>query len=168
MADKYSNVGSIAVAQAGIDGVVYTEFPPMASLFDKKALLISRLEYLTSPLTDANLPAAAAALIFGLSSSNNIPAWQLNVRSIVDLNRWARGDFGTAANAYIDKKPYAKDFSQLVGGGIIVPVSPLYLFIASSGAAATMSVECRYWFTVLDLKDSEYYELVEARRLLTV
>jgi len=53
------------------------------------------------------------------------------------------------------------------GGGLIVPPNPLYLGIKGTGLAAAQAVSCRFWYTTIELTPDEYWELVEARRIIS-
>jgi hypothetical protein len=60
-----------------------------------------------------------------------------------------------------------KDFAALPGGGIITPPSPLYAFLGSTGAAATLTLAVRFYYTYKSLSTEEYWELVETRRIIS-
>jgi hypothetical protein len=42
----------------------------------------------------------------------------------------------------------------------------MYLYAKGSSLAAATTASCRMWYTVRDLKDSEYLQLVEAYEIL--
>jgi len=85
----------------------------------------------------------------------------------IDMQQLKRTDFGTAASATLMALPHSRDFSQLPSGGIIIPPAPLYGAIQGSGEAAISACVMRIFYTIKELATEEYWELVEARRLLT-
>ena len=53
------------------------------------------------------------------------------------------------------------------GGGIIVPADRLFIGIASGGAAAAQAASMRLYYTVMELAEVDYWQLIEARRVMT-
>jgi hypothetical protein len=60
--------------------------------------------------------------------------------------------------------PHVTDWSQLPMGGLLVPPKPLFLGIDSVLLAAAAQVYIRIFFTIVQLKDADYFELLETFR----
>jgi hypothetical protein len=88
------------------------------------------------------------------------------VSQIFDFNELVAVLQGAGVSSHIVRMPFIKDLSTLPGGGSLVPCRPIFLFAKSAGWAAAGSFSARIYFTVVDLKAEEYWELVEATRLV--
>lgn len=164
MADKYANVAHIKVVESGTDTLTYKKLETGISLFEKMAWVIARIEYYWL----SNVMAASGdGITMGITTSNNPPDLTPDEVAVVDMTREMRGDFGTAATAWIFKYPIIRDFSPLPGGGLIVPPNPLYLAVKGLSQTGALTVEARLFYTAVQLKGDEFWELVEARRMIS-
>lgn len=169
--DKFANIASISVTESAANTLTFKKLETGIALFDKIAWVIHRLEtYLSIP--DAGLlNSDTDSLFFGLTASNTVSTL-LNGATQTDPSifyggRWRRSDFGTAATAILHLAPWVIDFTNLPGGGLIVPPSPLYGAAQGSGCAAASTVIFRLYYTNLPLSPDEYWELVESRRMIS-
>jgi len=48
----------------------------------------------------------------------------------------------------------------------LVPPRPIYLAVKATGFASAAIVSCRFEYTTVELKPDDYWELVEAYRLV--
>ena len=106
--------------------------------------------------------------VVGLSTSSAVT--NINDQSdpqIIDSARFTRVDFGAAASGFLLHQPLIKDFSSLPGGGILCAPSPLYGIIQSVGASDYLSVWVKLFYTYMELKVEEYWQLVESRRIIS-
>ena len=164
MADRYSNIAHIKVVEGGTDTLTYKKLETGVSLFEKVAWIIARIEYYWLGFT---LPATGDGVIMALTTSNNPVALTPEEVAIIDMTKITRIDFGTAANAHVVDYPIIRDFAQLPGGGMIVPPNPLYLAVVGISQAGALTIECRIYYTTIVLKGDEFWELVEARRIIS-
>lgn len=163
MPDIYANVAHIQVTESAANTLTYKKLETGISLFEKMAWIICRIEYFWS----AAYGASADGLIMGLTTSDNPSTLTPDQVAVVDISRRHRSDFGTAANGYIFKYPIMKDFTSLPGKGLIVPPNPLYL--AAEGISQTVAqvLDVRLYYTAIELKGDEFWELVQARRIIS-
>jgi hypothetical protein len=63
--------------------------------------------------------------------------------------------------------PFVKDYSNLPGGGLIVPSVNLYLAALGTSLGVAIYARSTLFFTYLQLKADDYWELVEATRALS-
>ncbi len=164
MADRYANVAHIKVVESATGTLTYKKLETGISLFEKVAWVIARIEYYWLA---AGYAASGDGVKMGLTTSNNPPALTPDEVAIVDLTKTRRVDMGTAASAIVDVSPIIRDFSQLPGGGLIVPPNPIYLAVIGVNQAAVVTMECRIYYTGVQLKGDEFWELVEARRIIS-
>lgn len=164
--DEFSNFAIIAVTESAINTLTYKKLETGISLNEKVAWIISRLEYFFSPFSATTFNAANDDLSYGLSVSNQLAAVNLQETSIIDFNYISRDDLGAAASGFYHMQPFVKDFASLPGGGIIVPPVPIYAFAKGSGLTAAATVYVKLFYTLLNLSVDQYWQLVEARRVL--
>ncbi|MBA7586008.1 hypothetical protein ES708_28004 [subsurface metagenome] len=73
---------------------------------------------------------------------------------------------GTPATGTILRLPIERDFSDLPGKGVIITPKPLYVAVKALGFVAPAVVSCRIYYTVLELAADEFWELVQASRIV--
>lgn len=165
--DQFANQAVIRCTETGANTLTFQKLETGISLFDKVAWVISRLEYLVSVADFGYFNSTVDSLAFGLSTVNTLTTLDITNSAIFDYNFITRLDLGTAASGMMLTQPFIKDFSQLAGGGIIVPPTPLYLGVVGAGLSAAATIVCKMYYTNLPLKPEQYWELVEARRMIT-
>lgn len=165
--DMFANYAIIGVTESAANTLTFKKLETGISLTEKVAWIINRVEYIIGSLVAAQFNTDTDKQLFGLSLSNAFALPALDEISIIDFNFIQRQDFGAAASMHFFVGPIIKDFSALPGGGIIVPPSPLYLYSVGTGLVAASTVVARIHYTLRVLAVDEYWELVEARRVLS-
>jgi hypothetical protein len=164
--DQYANIAYGNAIEAVAGNMAFGEIHSGVSMFDKVAWLISRIEYNVA-LGYVNLILDQSdAIYMGLVTSNSLTTFALDQQAVLDYKALQESDFGTPANAILYEQPMTRDFSTLPGGGLLVPPNPIYMAVQGISLAAVARVMCRIYFTYVELKPEEYWELVEARRLV--
>lgn len=163
MPDRYANVAHIQVTEASINTVAYKKLETGISLFEKMAWVISRIEYYWFAIA---LAAVGDGVMMGITTSDNPASLVPEQVAVVDMTRIIRVDMGTPANAELMQAPIIRDFSQLPGQGLIVPPNPIYLAVEGIAQPAVLTMDCRIYYTAIQLKGDEFWELVEARRII--
>jgi len=164
--DKFANQAIITVTETATDTLTFKKLETGVSLTEKVAWIINRVEYIINNFTASLFNSSGDAIKFGLSVSNAFASASFDEQAIIDYNLVQRADFGTAASGGFMELPIIKDLSSLPSGGILVPPVPLYGFAQGVGLAAASTVACRIYYTLLPLAIDQYWELVEARRIL--
>jgi hypothetical protein len=82
------------------------------------------------------------------------------------MNQVKRIDLGAAASGMFVELPYTKDLSTIPGGGLLVPPNPIYIFAEGAALTNAVTLSCRMFYTSVDLKADEFWELVEMRRMV--
>lgn len=164
MPDRYANVAHIQVTESAQNTLTYKKLETGISLFEKMAWVISRIEYYW---LEATYAVAGDGIIMGITTSNNPSALTPDQVAVIDMTKRKRGDFGTAASGFIHTYPIIRDFSQLPGGGLIVPPNPIYLAVVGVSQGAVVVLDARIYYIAVQLKGDEFWELVEARRIIS-
>ncbi len=163
--DKYANQAFVSLVPT-LNVLSFRELATFVSVFEKRAFLIARIEYFFTSSTLLELDAETDFVNFGLSTSDTFAAATLQVPQIFDFNQVMIGLAGAGVSSHVHTQPFLKDLSTLPGGGHLVPCRPIFLWMASGGFVAAGKLSARLYFTVVDLKAEEYWELVEATRLV--
>lgn len=165
--DKYANFAIVSVVQAAINTLAFKKLETGISLTEKVAWVLNRIEYWLNPQTVAQFGGDGDILLYGLSLSSAWATAQISEITIIDFNALLYSLAGAATSHNWVNKPVIKSFADMPGGGILIPPNPLYLFCSSSGLGAVADVTARIHYTLKTLAVDEYWELVEARRVLS-
>lgn len=166
--DKYANIAYLNVTESAANTLTFAQLQLATTLISEKAaviihraemFLVNTLNAITSSgdYTDVGISLSdRVSAIHALDEPENLFFW-----------RTQRFDFGAAASGQFVHDPQVLDFTQLPGGGILVPADRLYIGICGSGEAAANSAQVRLHYTVKPLQVAEYWDLIEARRVMT-
>lgn len=165
--DKYSNIAYGEAIESVAGTMAFGEIHSGVSLFDKVAWLISRIDYYIS-FTALNLMLDETdSITVGITGSNTLTGFGLSQSNVYDTISMCQRDWGASANSQLYTSPFTKDLSTLPGGGLIIPPNPLYAAAQGISLAAPTGASLRIFFTYLDLKPEEYWELVESKRIVS-
>lgn len=165
MPDTYANQGFVTLTPT-LNTLSWAELATFVSVFEKKAFLIARIEYFFSMTSLQEHDAETDHVNYGLGTSDGFAAAVLGESQIFDFNQLMLNLVGAGVSSDFIHQPFIKDLSTLPGGGVLVPCRPIFLWMHSFGWVAPGLLEARIYFTVKDLKADEYWELVEATRLV--
>lgn len=162
--DKYSNILAIDIEMSAADVLTFQDVNVGLNIFDKVGILINRMDVEINNATKSALDSAAASIDIGLTQSNQIAALSLQQRAVIDKIKI--GGIGTIATGFaIVREPFSVTYGDLPGNGLLISPSPLWIAMDSTGFATVIGFcTVRIYFTVVDLKPEEYFELLEARR----
>jgi len=170
VSDAFANMATITCAESAANTLTYKKLETSFGTFEKIAWVIHRLEYYFNGLS-SNFNGADDTLLVALMTGNSRTSIGTGSTftdpQVIDICSFLRMDFGTAASGNLVMRPFTKDYSDLPSGGLIVPPTPLYGAIQGVGLAAASECIIRIYYTIKELSTEEYWELVEARRLLT-
>jgi len=163
--DVYVNQAYLSVTESAANTLTFSKLETGVSIYEKVAWLISRIDY-DFDLEATNFGATDDQLAFGLCVSDQITNIGLVNSAVIERNRVKRVDLGAAASGLFSFMPYQKDFSELPGGGLLVPPNPVYIFAEGTNLTTPMWVNCRMFYTVKGLSGEDFWELVEQRRMI--
>ena len=166
MPDIYSNKAYIAVSESTVNTLTFAELATGISTFDKVGWIISRIEYFLSDATIVSLNATADSLTMGVALSNKISELSLADAAVVDVVKIKVAVMGTPATGAWSLNPIRVSFADMPGGGLIIPPRPIYLGVKAGGYSAPAEISCRIYYIQKALKTEEYWELVEATRMI--
>lgn len=162
--DQYVNKIKAAVTMSAANTLTFSEIEVGLNLFDKVGLVIHRLEYFLSSSTKVEVIANTDSIQIGLVASNQITSIGSTERSVYDKLELQGIVSGTPGNYIQEMEPYVHDFTTFPMQGILVPPKPLYVAMDSGGLAVAGVGYLHITFTIKELSDSEYFELLETYR----
>lgn len=165
--DKFANQAVIYCIESAANTLTFKKLETGISLFEKMAWLISRVEYFITGMTATAFGATDDQLDVALTTTDQLVALSLENNAILDMFSIHRVDLGAAATGGFHVRPITKDFSTLPGGGLICPPNPLYLGIKGTALTGANGCRAKIFYTTYELTPDEYWELVEARRMIT-
>lgn len=163
--DLFVNQAYLEVVESGANTLTFNKLETGVSIHEKVGWVISRIDY-DMAVAIANFGAEGDEVRFGLCTSDAISVASLAQSAVIDFNKLTRHDIGTAASGFLTKQPFQKDFSNLPGGGILVPPNPLFAWVQGAALTSAMTVRARMFYTVKVLKLEDFWELVELRRMI--
>jgi hypothetical protein len=163
--DRWANIAAVRVVESAANTLTTLKYQFPFSIMDKVGLIISRIEYWPESLDQLNSASDIANYALIAASTVTDITNQADAL-IIDSLRIARMDLGAAASGFLNVHPIVKDFSNLVGGGILVAPAPLYAAIKGTGAGAAMQCWIKLFYTYQSMSTDEYWELVESRRII--
>lgn len=164
--DRFANLAVISVTESAANTLTFKKLETGIALFEKLAWIIHRVEYYLQ-LDLTQFAASLDEARFGLATTDQITTPTVANQSVLDRMIVRRLDMGTAATGVFVQVPFVKDFTNLPGGGLIVPPNPLYGWVQGAASPAAHAVDMRLFYTNYVLKPEEYWELVEARRIIS-
>lgn len=166
--DKFANYAVLTCTESAANTLTFKKLETGISLTEKVGWIINRIEYYLTHLNTTVFNAAGDAFYYGLALSNGFSVPAVDRNEIIDYNQHEFQIYGAAASTgEFVRRPLVKDLSTLPGGGILIPPAPLYLYAMGSGLTAANGVTARIHYTMISLKTEEFWELVEARRVLS-
>ncbi len=163
--DQFVNIAYLTVTEGGANTLTFNQLTTNIPTFEKVGFLICRIDYIFD-IDITNWAATNDGFHYGLCTSDQIAAAVVANSAVVDYNFTKRLDIGTAASGFIKSMCETKSFADLKGGGILVPPNPIYIFALGAALTSAMKVEARMYYTIVQLKGEEFWELVEQRRMI--
>jgi len=166
--DTFANYAALSITESAANTFTSSKFQFPFSIMDKMALVLQRVEYDFLATGTSVWGAAGDCMTAGLCVNATIsdvdnPADPM----MVDTVRIRRLDMGTAATGQLLQLPLVKDFTNLMGGGLLVAPNPFYGFVKGISAAAAGSITIKLFYTYLELSTDDYWQLVESRRIIS-
>jgi len=168
--DRFANLASLLTTETGANTLTFSKLQLSTPLMQtKSAMVLHRAEYYfyTADM-QTNLNGTGDEVNAALTISSSLTSLNPSQAEVLDKVTLVRIDYGVAASGLIVNMPFVKDFTNLPGGGLLIPADTLALGVYGVGCAGANSVQCRLYYTILELSPSDYWDLVEARRIMSV
>jgi len=163
IADKFVNTAYALAQESAANTLTFQEIQTGMSVFEKVAWVIHAIEYHIPASSVGLLIDAADSIDVALTVSNTMTQISPQIAAVVDTIQFGPGLTATRVDWI---SPKIHDFTTWPGGGLIIPGKPVYAAIKSGSLASAAQVDLRIRFTYRPLKAEEYWELVEASRII--
>jgi len=164
----WANKAVIAVTESAANTLTFAKIEAGISIFEKIGWVIHRINFILSATAYAQFNSTGDYLRLALVTSNTMTSLSPDLQGTICYKRVNRIDLGTAATGLFYSEPsISEDFTALPGSGLLVPPSPLYVAAYGGGLAAATTTQFEIFYTTVQLKGDEYWELVESTRVLT-
>ncbi len=166
--DKFANIAHLSVTESAAGTLAFAQLAMANTLMSERfAMVIHRAEVtISNPHSQFNASGDTAS--YGLALSDRITnITDLSQPELLFFGQTTRIDIGTAASGFFYERPQIFDFTDLPGGGLLVPADRLYIGALGTSLVAVLTVSMRLYYTVMPLETSDYWELIEARRVMT-
>jgi hypothetical protein len=169
--DTFANIAAIQVDESAPNTLTYKKLETGIAVFEKVAWLISRVEYAINNIGAGQFNATGDLTRIALTVSNMMNSLASGVQQtaseVLHAMTVQRLDFGAAASGGLSVQPFVFDFSALPGGGILVPPTAIYLAVQGESCVAANTAWARIYYTTRQLTTEDYWQLVEARRIIS-
>lgn len=163
--DQFANKFYGTVTESAANTLTFAEIPTQVDVFSKKAWILHRIEYYINGAFSALFNATGDKLALALTSSDKITSLSLSDAGVIDLFE-LKAEYFTAAGFLLREEPLIRTFNDMPGGGLIISPRPLYLAVKGESLSGAATVQCRGYFTGIDLNADEYLELVDFYRIV--
>lgn len=160
-ADKFYGTA----VESAANTLTFAEIQTNVSIMEKWAWVLHRLEWSMDLATYDEVSAVGDELDMALTTSNRITALHASDAAVLDIAQQMIV-VETAVGFQRELLPLIRDFSNLPGGGLIIPPRPLYVAVKGTSLANPATVWLRGYFTPIQMKGDDYYNLLDAYRLI--
>jgi hypothetical protein len=165
--DKFAQIAYLSVTESAANTLTFAALNIATEVEKKKAMIVHRIEYNISTTNLEKILAVGDRMTFGISLSDSITSIDLDKIEVFDRRVINFGAVLTSGNFAPNLMPIDIRFSDMPGGGLVIPVKRLFLFMQASSLATATGLTARIWYTLLDLTPADYLELVDAFQILT-
>lgn len=163
MPDVYSQIAYLSVVESAANTLTFNELNIASELDKKKAMIIQRIEYIIADSIIALMIAAGDSMSFGISLTDALTSIGMDHIEVFDR---VVLQYSAGAQLAPNPMPIDKRFTDMPGGGLLVPVKKLYMFAVGASLASATQAVARVHYTIKDLKTEDYLELVEGYNIL--
>jgi len=166
--DTFANIAFLSVTESAANTLTFAQLQLANTLMaEKAALIIHRADFFIqggpSNFNGAgDKQSMAITLTDRLTDISDLS--QPEILFMIERQRW---DFGAAASGFLNDEPSVADFNTMPGAGILVPADRIYIAAEGTGLVNPSTVSCRLYYTVKPLDTADYWDLIEARRIMT-
>jgi len=165
--DKYDQFMFLSVEMSAANTLTFGEVGIGGAVFEYAALVFSRIEYYPSYGVYSELTANADTVDFALTGSDGLADLSIDKPQVYDRASINVNVSGAPAVSNLVNLPIIHDFTQMSGGGIMVPAQTLYVGMVSAGFAAAHTVSVRAYYRIEKLVAADFVELVQRYRILS-
>lgn len=165
--DMFTQVIKLETTMSAANTITYAGITLGTPLFDFAGIVISRIEYFPGVASIQAIIGASDVFDMAITGSDSLTDFDIGQPEVFDRLRLSLHAVGTAASGNMYIMPNVHDFSNLAGGGLLVPAQEIYLGIDSADFVAAGAGNVRIYYTWHEMQAADYLELVQRLRILS-
>lgn len=164
--DKFDQFMTLSVTMSAANTLTFSEVNVGVSIFDYAAFIISRIEYslAVGSLDELKLNADSAEV--ALTGSDTITSLSLSQTEVYDALVFGVRANASPASSELLPMPVIHDFSNMEGGGLLVPAQNMFVGMTSTDFVGAGFARLRVYYRVLSLEAADFVELVQRLRVI--
>lgn len=166
MAGNFTSQAIFNVSESAANTLTFEKLETGLSVYDKIGWVIQRVEWRLASAVPGLFNASADSLTMALTITNSLTTLADDNPAVLMLKKWMRVDYGTAASGELIHLTWVDDYTGLSGGGILTLPNPLYCGLFGTSLTGPATAYARVFFQAVELSDTDYFNLVQARQLL--
>jgi hypothetical protein len=153
---EYADIATISVVESAANTLTFKKLDTNVSSREKVAMLIHRVELYSNGF--ALLVAADDTVDVALCGSQVADLEDLTNPQVYWHQKLFYGD--------VESRPIRSDLTSLPGGGLLILPNPLYLGAKGASIASASTEKVRLYYTLVELKDDQFWQLAQSLRIL--
>jgi hypothetical protein len=166
--DLYPQLAYMECTETGANTLTFAKLEVATGALlgkSKYGMVIHQIQYYLNSAMRKLILDEDDAIVGAVCMSSNITGIDLDAVDVVDNITFGLNKYGAAAAGWPVIMPIHHNFTNL--GGLLVPADRLYLAVKGTSLASASKLQVRLWYTIKELSVDEYWDLVEARRIIT-
>ena len=164
--EQFANIAHIDVTEGGANTITAVKLDAGIAVFQRTALVLHQIEFRPNGSTMAMVLEDSDTFAMAITTSDSLSNLERDQAAIVDLVEYKVIDHGTAANDETVPLPFIHNFCSFPSGGIIVPGNAVYATVKGTSLAGAGRCIFSLWFSYMELKAEDYYDLMQASQAL--
>lgn len=160
--DQYANRAFISITMSAANTLTFEQIRFGVGLFQGIALVLHRIEWHPGVASLQEVVAAADIMKLAVTNRDDLTSIAAQSQNVLVRKVLSIRLVGAIVSMLSDEIPYVSDFSDLPGGGLIIPPNPLFLAMDTAGFAAAGTLEVVMYYTFKALSDADYLELIQS------
>lgn len=130
-------------------------------LFQGVAAVVHRLEWFLPLAQLTEIAAGTDEVELALCNRDDLANLDPDNQSVLSKKALTGITTGAVVSEWIQEQPLVNEFSDMPGGGLIIPANPIYVGMDTVGFAAAGICDLVFYLTFRQLTDAEYVELIQ-------
>ncbi len=166
MAEKYVNIANIYMAESAANTLTFRQLQTGIAVFAKTAMLVHRIEYRVTPASLTQMANVADELRVALVTTTSLVDLITQAAGITDMMEWKTQISGAPATQVWYNEPIVHEFGNLPSKGLLMPGTSVYGAIKGVSMTNPCVAYMRLYFSYMEMKGDDYFELVQATQAL--
>jgi hypothetical protein len=155
--DQYSNRALMYVQMTAANTITFEQVNFAVGTFQGIGLILNRIEMHPNVAAYRELVANTDSMSLAMTTRDDLANLEPANQAVIASETLV----GMGAAVEIQQVPLVFDYTQLPGGGLILPANPLYVGLNTAGFAAAATARFVIFYQFRQLTDKEYLEIIQ-------